>query len=202
MPYDAVVIGAGVNGLAAALHLAAKGWKVIVVERADVAGGAVKTREITVPGFRHDLYAMNVGLFAGSPFFATHKDRLLAQGLAFVSADRCFATAFPDGTWLGVEKNFESNVEQDCGFKPKRCRAVARHDRCLRTGRAACLRPARLAATIMAGASCCVRGLASPRNRMGCRHGASSHVVAERMARRKLRESKAQSHDGGLGHAS
>ncbi len=112
MPYDAVVIGAGVNGLAAALHLAAKGWKVIVVERADVAGGAVKTREITVPGFRHDLYAMNVGLFAGSPFFATHKDRLLAQGLAFVSADRCFATAFPDGTWLGVEKNFESNVER------------------------------------------------------------------------------------------
>ena len=50
MPYDAVVIGAGVNGLAAAVHLAAKGWKVAVVERADVAGGAVKTREITRPG--------------------------------------------------------------------------------------------------------------------------------------------------------
>src|SRR3984885_3397955 len=102
MRCDAVVIGAGVNGLAAALHLAANGWKVIVVERADVAGGAVKTRDITRPGFRHDLYAMNVGLFAGSQFFATHKDRLFAQGLAFVSADRCFATAFPDGTWLGV----------------------------------------------------------------------------------------------------
>jgi len=65
MPYDAVVIGAGVNGLAAAVHLAAKGWRVAVVERADVAGGAVKTREITRPGFRHDLYAMNLSLFAG-----------------------------------------------------------------------------------------------------------------------------------------
>jgi len=43
MPYDAVVIGAGVNGLAAALHLATKGWKIIVVERAEIAGGAVKT---------------------------------------------------------------------------------------------------------------------------------------------------------------
>src|SRR6476660_2655358 len=102
MPYDAVVIGAGVNGLAAAVHLAAKGWKVAVVERADVAGGAVKTREITRPGFRHDLYAMNLGLFAGSPFFATHKDRLLAQGMGFVTAENCFPSAFPDGTWLGA----------------------------------------------------------------------------------------------------
>src|SRR6478736_627200 len=112
MPYDAVVIGAGVNGLAAAVHLAAKGWKVAVVERADVAGGAVKTREITRPGFRHDLYAMNLGLFAGSPFFATHKDRLFAQGMGFVTAEHCFASAFPDGTWLGVEKNPEANAQR------------------------------------------------------------------------------------------
>src|ERR1700735_4901119 len=100
MRCDAVVIGAGVNGRAAAVHPAAKGWKVAVVERADVAGGAVKTREITRPGFRHDLYAMNLSLFAGSPFFAAHKDRLLAQGLAFVGAERCFATALPDGSLL------------------------------------------------------------------------------------------------------
>jgi Phytoene dehydrogenase and related proteins len=42
--YDAIVIGAGHNGLASAVHLAAKGWKVAVVERADEPGGAVKTR--------------------------------------------------------------------------------------------------------------------------------------------------------------
>jgi phytoene dehydrogenase-like protein len=112
MPYDAVVIGAGVNGLAAALHLASKGWKVVVLERADMAGGAVKTREMTLPGFRHDLYAMNLSLFAGSPFFATHRERLVAQGLAFVSAERCFATAYPDGSWLGVEKNPKANAER------------------------------------------------------------------------------------------
>ena len=79
MPYDAVVIGAGVNGLAAARALSAKGWKVAVVERGAIAGGAVKTSEITRPGFRHDLYAMNLSLFAGSPFFAAHKDRLLPK---------------------------------------------------------------------------------------------------------------------------
>jgi len=108
--YDAVVVGAGINGLAAALHLASKGWKVAVCERAEVAGGAVKTGEITLPGFRHDLYAMNLGLFAGSPFFAAHKDRLLAHGLEFASADHCFATAFADSTWLGVEKNADANA--------------------------------------------------------------------------------------------
>ncbi len=116
MAYDAVVAGAGVNGLAAALHLAVKGWKVIVVERAGVAGGAVKTAEITLPGFRHDLYAMNLGLFAGSPFFAAHKDRLVAHGLDFVGAERCFASAFTDGTWLGVEKNLDANAARIAAF--------------------------------------------------------------------------------------
>ena len=53
---------------------------------------------------------MNLGLFAGSPFFAAHKDRLIAHGLDFVGAEHCFATAFPDATWLGVEKNAEANA--------------------------------------------------------------------------------------------
>ena len=118
MPYEAVVVGAGINGLAAALHLAVKGWKVIVIERAATAGGAVKTGEITRPGFRHDLYAMNLGLFAGSPFFAAHKDRLIAHGVEFVGAERCFATAFPDGSWLGVEKNLETNADRIAALSP------------------------------------------------------------------------------------
>ena len=108
--YDAVVVGSGINGLAAALHLATKGWKVAVCERAGMAGGAVKTGEVTLPGFRHDLYAMNLGLFAGSPFFAAHKNRLFAHGLDFITAERCFATPFADGTWLGVEKNPDANA--------------------------------------------------------------------------------------------
>jgi phytoene dehydrogenase-like protein len=110
MAFDAIVVGSGINGLAAALHLASKGWKIAVCERADLAGGAVKTREITLPGFRHDLYAMNLGMFAGSPFFAAHKDRLIAHGLDFVVAERCFATPFADGTWIGVDKNAEANA--------------------------------------------------------------------------------------------
>jgi phytoene dehydrogenase-like protein len=110
MRYDAIVIGAGVNGLAAAVHLAAKGWKVAVLERARVAGGAVKTAEVTLPGFRHDQQAMNLSLFAGSPFFAAHKDRLVEAGVEFVGADKSFASAFPDGTWLGVERDIEATA--------------------------------------------------------------------------------------------
>jgi phytoene dehydrogenase-like protein/ABC-type polar amino acid transport system ATPase subunit len=118
MHYDAIIVGAGINGLAAAVHLAAKGWKVVVLERADAAGGAVKTGEITLPGFRHDLYAMNLSLFAGSPFFAAHKDRLLGAGLALIGAERCFATAFPDGTWLGVERDLEATAARIAALSP------------------------------------------------------------------------------------
>ena len=108
--YDAIVIGAGHNGLAAAVHLSSRGWKVGVFERAGVAGGAIKTAEATLPGFRHDLYAMNLSLFAGSPFFAAHKEGLLRHGLAFVPAPDAFASAFPDGTWLGVSQDLETTA--------------------------------------------------------------------------------------------
>lgn len=67
--FDAVLIGAGHNTLATALHLSARGWRVAVYEQAAVAGGAVKTGSYTLPGFRHDWAAMNLSLFAGSPFF-------------------------------------------------------------------------------------------------------------------------------------
>ena len=110
MEYDAVVVGAGHNGLAAAVHLAAKGWSVAVVERAAEPGGAVKTKELTLPGFRHDLYAMNLSMFAGSGFFAAYRDKLLTNGLGFAPADHCFATAFPDGTWLGVSKDLDATA--------------------------------------------------------------------------------------------
>jgi phytoene dehydrogenase-like protein len=47
--FDAVVVGAGHNGLAAAIHLLNRGWSVAVIEQAGEPGGAVKTREVTLP---------------------------------------------------------------------------------------------------------------------------------------------------------
>lgn len=117
--HDAIVIGAGHNGLAAAIHLAASGWKVAVVEQADSPGGAVKTEEATLPGFRHDLGAMNLSLFAGSPFFAAYKDALLRHGLGFVPAADCFASAFPDGSFLGVGPDLEKTAAGIAALSPQ-----------------------------------------------------------------------------------
>lgn len=100
--FDAVLIGAGHNALAAALHLSAKGWKVGVFERNPVAGGAVKTGEYTLPGFRHDWAAMNLSLFAGSTFHKAYAAELAGHGCAFVPVARPFASSFPDGSWVGV----------------------------------------------------------------------------------------------------
>jgi phytoene dehydrogenase-like protein len=105
MDYDAVIVGAGHNALAAAVHLASRGWSVGVFERSDKAGGAVRTEGVTLPGFRHDLYAMNLSLFAGSPFLAEHGDGLRAHGLAFAPAEHCFASPMRDGRWFGVSKD-------------------------------------------------------------------------------------------------
>ncbi len=100
--FDAAIIGAGHNALALALHLSAKGWRVGVFEQAATAGGAVKSGEYTLPGFRHDWAAMNLSLFAGSPFFKTYGAELIAKGLEFAPVTNPFASAFPDGKWLGV----------------------------------------------------------------------------------------------------
>ncbi len=119
MAYDAVVVGAGHNGLATAVHLAAKGWKVVVVEGRTTAGGAVKTAEVTLPGFRHDLCAMNLSMFAGSAFLAQYRQELVANGLGFVPAADCFASVFRDGTYLGVSTDLEKTAAVIAALSPE-----------------------------------------------------------------------------------
>ncbi|MFN3938024.1 MAG: phytoene desaturase family protein [Gemmobacter sp.] len=116
--FDAVIVGAGLNGLAAAMHLAAKGWSVGLFERGAEPGGAVRSGEYTLPGFRHDWAAMNLSLFAGSAFFKAHGARLAARGLAFAPAADCFASSFPDGTWLGVSADLAATRARIAAFSP------------------------------------------------------------------------------------
>jgi len=117
--YDAVIIGAGHNGLACAAHLAKRGWKVAVFEGADEPGGAVKTAEVTAPGFRHDLGAMNLSLFAGSNFHKIYGEELRAHGLAFAPVKDCFASVFPDGRWLGVSTDLDVTKRRIAAFSPR-----------------------------------------------------------------------------------
>ncbi|HEX9623312.1 MAG TPA: NAD(P)/FAD-dependent oxidoreductase [Streptosporangiaceae bacterium] len=85
---DAVVVGAGPNGLAAAITLARAGLAVEVYERAATPGGGCRTEELTLPGFRHDVCSAVHPLAAASPFFATvdlatHGVELLYPKVAF-----------------------------------------------------------------------------------------------------------------------
>ncbi len=107
---DAVVIGAGHNGLAAAVILAKAGWKVVVLEQGQHPGGAVRTAEVTLPGFRHDLYATNLNMFVGGAFFDEHKDDLFRHGFGIAGAGRPFASVFPGDRWAGVSTNAEETL--------------------------------------------------------------------------------------------
>lgn len=113
---DAVIIGSGHNSLACACHLAKRGWKVAVYEQADKPGGAVKTGEYTLPGFRHDWAAMNLSLFAGSSFHSENAEELAKHGLAFVPTAHPFASVFPDRRWLGVSADPALTRARVAGF--------------------------------------------------------------------------------------
>jgi phytoene dehydrogenase-like protein len=92
---DVIVIGAGPNGLAAAIRLAEAGRSVLVIDGADAPGGAVRTEELTLPGFRHDTYSSVYPAAAASPVFA--RMPLADHGLEWVHPDACSAHPLPDG---------------------------------------------------------------------------------------------------------
>ena len=162
-----------------------------------------KTREVTVPGFRHDLFAMNLSPFAGSPFFAAYKDTLLAHGLRFSAAADCFATPFPDGSWLGVSQDLATTTAAYRHHLVGRCGALATHGERLRELTAPHIF-ALLASPIPSFAAAKsvwkayrVEGRAwlSELARLFGR-------FATRFPRRAVRERETEGHDGGLGHAS
>ena len=100
--YDAIVIGAGHNGLVCAIELARAGWSVLLLERNDAVGGALRSGEVTQPGLVHDLYATNLNLFLGSPFHAEHGAALGRLGFEPVTSSAplltCTVTVDPRAT--------------------------------------------------------------------------------------------------------
>jgi phytoene dehydrogenase-like protein len=69
MTYDAVVVGAGPNGLASAITLARAGRSVLVLEGKETIGGGTRSAELTLPGFVHDVCSAIHPLGVASPFF-------------------------------------------------------------------------------------------------------------------------------------
>ena len=93
---DAVVVGSGPNGLAAAITLARAGLSVTLFEQAATIGGGTRTEELTLPGFLHDVCSAVHPLAAASPFFRTLS--LYEHGLQWVYPDVQLAHPLPDGS--------------------------------------------------------------------------------------------------------
>jgi phytoene dehydrogenase-like protein len=105
---DAIVIGAGPNGLAAALTLARAGRSVRVYEGAPTIGGGTRTAELTLPGFRHDVCSTIVPLTLASPFFRTMD--WAALGVDLVHPDAPLAHALDDGRAVVLERSFTATA--------------------------------------------------------------------------------------------
>lgn len=94
--YDAIVIGSGSNGLAAAIHLQKKGLKTAIFEQAGTPGGATRTQELTLPGFKHDVGSAILPLGLASPLFRNLP--LKDFGLEWIHPEVAYAHPFDDGT--------------------------------------------------------------------------------------------------------
>src|ERR1039458_10086734 len=92
---EAIVVGSGPNGLAAALTLARAGLVVDVMEGSDTPGGGCRTQDLTLPGFHHDVCSAVHPLLQASPFFATCD--LAANGVKLLTPRIPFAHPLDDG---------------------------------------------------------------------------------------------------------
>jgi phytoene dehydrogenase-like protein len=97
------VIGSGPNGLAAAITLAQAGLKVDVYEAEAQPGGAARTMELTLPGFRHDFGSAVHPMAAGSPFFASLS--LEQRGLQWIHGSAPLAHPLDDGSTVMLERD-------------------------------------------------------------------------------------------------
>src|SRR5437667_4581133 len=96
--YDAVVVGSGPNGLAAAIRLAQENLAVLVLEANDSIGGGTRSAEITLPGFLHDLCSAIHPLGIGSPFF--RQLPLEKYGLSWIQPEIPLAHPLENGVAL------------------------------------------------------------------------------------------------------
>ena len=106
--YDAVVVGSGPNGLAAAITVAQTGRSVLVLEAADTPGGGARTAELTLPGFRHDVCSALHPLAVGSPYLSTLP--LAEHGLEWIHPRYPVAHPLDDGRAAVLERDVDATA--------------------------------------------------------------------------------------------
>ncbi|MET9502045.1 NAD(P)/FAD-dependent oxidoreductase [Streptomyces sp. NPDC006259] len=111
---DVVVVGAGPNGLTAAVELARRGFSVALFEARDTVGGGARTEELTLPGFRHDPCSAAHPLGINSPAFRALP--LERYGLEWLHSELAMAHPFPDGSAAVLSR---SVAETAASFGPR-----------------------------------------------------------------------------------
>jgi beta-carotene ketolase (CrtO type) len=115
--FDAIVIGAGHNGLTCASYLAKAGMSVIVLEQYKRIGGMTLTEEITLPGFKSDIHSYSHTFDLLSP--ALKDLDLASHGLEFLFPDPAFTSVFPNGRAVSVWRNLDKTCESISKFSKK-----------------------------------------------------------------------------------
>jgi phytoene dehydrogenase-like protein len=108
--YNAVVIGSGPNGLAAGIRLSQKGWRTLVLEAADTPGGGARTKELTLPGFRHDVCSAVHPMAISSPFFRTLD--LEGHGLRWLQPDVAIAHPLDGGRAAAARRDLVATARE------------------------------------------------------------------------------------------
>ena len=110
--HDAIIVGSGINSLACAAFLARAGWNVAVLERERELGGAVRTAELTEPGFQHDVFSAWHPLWVGGPAHAELGAELEKRGLQYLNTEHPTGTLFPDGESAFLTTSTDGNATE------------------------------------------------------------------------------------------
>src|SRR5580700_3525812 len=111
--YDAVIVGSGPNGLAAAITLARAGCSVLVCEANTTIGGGARSTELTLPGFLHEVCASVHPSAAPSPFFPTLP--LEGSGLTWILPEIPLAHPLDEGSAACLHQDIDRTAEQLAG---------------------------------------------------------------------------------------
>ena len=109
--YDAVVVGAGPNGLAAAIRIAQHGFSTLVLEGSDKVGGGCRTEELTLKGFWHDVGSAVHPLAMASPFFSSLP--LEKYGLKWIQPEVPLAHPISPGEVAVLQRSLREDCRGD-----------------------------------------------------------------------------------------
>lgn len=107
-----IFIGSGHNALIAAAYLTRAGRSVLVLEKNDRPGGFLRTEELTLPGFKHDVYAAAHPLFTTGPAYAELREDLEKRGLRYLNTDLPTGVSMEDGQTAVLPTAFNALMEE------------------------------------------------------------------------------------------